>query len=98
MIQHRTFWSDIWKPALNAADLDEPHPRIHDLRHSYASRLLGAGVPIHVVQRLLGHESIQTTVDTYSHLMPDALTQAMNAGALAFVPNSSVRLISADPM
>lgn len=59
-------------------------PRIHDLRHTHASWLLGAGVPIHVVQDRLGHESIQTTVDTYSHLMPDARKMAAEAASLAF--------------
>ena len=47
-------------------------PRIHDARHSCASWLLGAGVPINYVQAHLGHESIQTTVDRYGHVMPGA--------------------------
>ena len=51
--------------------------RFHDLRHTHASLLLAANVPIHVVQARLGHASIQTTVDTYGHLMPDADAQAM---------------------
>lgn len=59
-------------------------PRIHDLRHTHASWLLAAGIPIHVVQDRLGHESIQTTVDTYSHLMPDARKAAAAAADLAF--------------
>lgn len=84
-IPHRTFWSRYWLPAV--ADLD-PRPRIHDLRHSHASHLLGAGVPIHVVQARLGHESIQTTVDTYTHLLPDAQMNAANAAALAFAPRA----------
>lgn len=82
-ILHRTFWSRYWLPAV--ADL-EPRPRIHDLRHSHASWLLGRGVPIHVVQARLGHESIKTTVDTYSHLLPDAQRMAADAAALAFAP------------
>ena len=44
--------------------------RFHDLRHTHATFLLLAGVPIHVVQARLGHGSIQTTVDTYGHLLP----------------------------
>lgn len=59
-------------------------PRIHDLRHTHASWLLANGVPIHVVQARLGHESIQTTVDTYSHLLPDAQLAAAAAASLAF--------------
>jgi integrase len=59
-------------------------PRIHDLRHTHASWLLAQGVPIHVVQARLGHESIQTTVDTYGHLVPDAQLAAADAAARAF--------------
>lgn len=59
-------------------------PRIHDLRHTHASWLLARGVPIHIVQIRLGHESIQTTVDTYGHLLPDAQQMAANAASLAF--------------
>jgi integrase len=80
-VLHRTFWSRAWLPAV--ADLT-PRPRIHDLRHSHASILLAAGVPIHVVQARLGHESIQTTVNTYSHLLPDAQVAAAAAADLAF--------------
>ena len=43
-------------------------PRVHDLRHTFASWAIQAGVPLPVIQRQLGHESIQTTVDTYGHL------------------------------
>lgn len=42
------------------------HP--HALRHTYATRLLRAEVPIEVVAELLGHSSPQTTAETYSHL------------------------------
>jgi integrase len=84
-INHRTFWSDIWLPACTAAGLD-PRPRIHDLRHTHVSWLLAAGVPIHVVQARLGHESITTTVDTYGHLLPDAQLAAAQAAAAAFTP------------
>ena len=62
----------------------EPRPRIHDLRHSHASTLLAAGVPIHIVQLRLGHESIKTTVDTYGHLLPDAQAMAASAASMAF--------------
>jgi integrase len=42
--------------------------RFHDLRHAYASNLLMAGVPIHEVSVLMGHSSIQVTVDCYGHI------------------------------
>jgi integrase len=45
--------------------------RPHDLRHSCATILLAAGEHPKVVQELLGHSSVQLTLDTYSHLLPD---------------------------
>ncbi len=47
-----------------------PHIRLHDLRHSYATMALAAGVHPKVVQERLGHSSIQVTLDTYSHVAP----------------------------
>jgi site-specific recombinase XerD len=35
---------------------------IHSLRHAYATHQLEAGVPVHQLQRLLGHHSLQSTV------------------------------------
>jgi integrase len=64
------FYTNVWVPALaraNAAGLTK-RPRVHDLRHTNASWLIQAGVPLPVIQRHLGHESIQTTVDRYGHL------------------------------
>jgi len=43
---------------------------LHDLRHTYASHLAMAGVPIPVIKELLGHSDIATTM-IYSHLSPD---------------------------
>jgi integrase len=37
-------------------------PRVHELRHNYASWMIRAGVPLPVIQQHLGHESIQTTI------------------------------------
>ena len=58
----------------------------HQFRHSYATDLLRRGVAVEVVQHLLGHASISTTVDTYSHLgMEDARRALVAAGVLAEV-------------
>lgn len=73
-----------WRPAVEAAGLD-PAPRVHDLRHSHASALIAAGIPLPVIQRRLGHESIQTTVDVYGHLAPEAYAGAAQAAAVSLV-------------
>lgn len=44
--------------------------RIHDLRHSHVAMLINMGVGIEEISRRLGHDSIKTTWDTYSHLYP----------------------------
>ena len=64
------FYTNVWVPALvraKEAGLTKK-PRVHDLRHTNASWLIQAGMPLTVVQRHLGHESIQTTSDRYGHL------------------------------
>lgn len=54
---------------LRANDL--PVLRWHDLRHSAASILLALGVPMQVVQRLLGQSSLQMISKRYGHLVPE---------------------------
>jgi integrase len=44
--------------------------KIHDLRHYFASVLIGAGCSIKAVQEALGHANASETLDTYSHLWP----------------------------
>jgi integrase len=47
-----------------------PRIRLHDVRHSYATAALAAGVPAKVVSERLGHATIAITMDTYSHVLP----------------------------
>lgn len=54
---------------------------LHTLRHTARSGTAKAGVPLPVVSRSAGHESISTTVDLYGHLTDDASRDAMNRGA-----------------
>ncbi|WP_104087028.1 site-specific integrase [Arthrobacter sp. GMC3] len=77
-IRHSTF-HEFWATALDALEYPEGagnRPRIHDMRHTHASLMLGAGMSPFELSRRLGHESIQTTVDRYSHLVPDAQFRA----------------------
>lgn len=51
----------------------------HRFRHSFASNLLRNSVSIKAVQQLMRHESAELTLNTYSHLLQDDLTEAANA-------------------
>ncbi|MSO38136.1 MAG: site-specific integrase, partial [Acidimicrobiia bacterium] len=53
-----------------ASTLNLPELSIHGLRHSYATIALESGVPAKVTQEQLGHSSIATTLDLYSHAVP----------------------------
>jgi len=53
--------------------------RVHDLRHTCATLLLGEGVNVKVVSELLGHASITITLNIYSHVLPDMQDSAADA-------------------
>lgn len=99
-VRHQNFRSRVWGPAVGrfAGDVTEngrvvrgpgKRPRIHDLRHSHASFLLGNGVDVLIVQARLGHESAQTTLDVYGHAQS-------HAGRIA-AATSSIFLTNAFP-
>lgn len=89
-IRHASFRNNVWLPMIARAQNEDlckeegvlplrKDPNLHDLRHSHASWLIAAGVPLPFVQARLGHESITTTVGTYGHLQPDAHVQMSDA-------------------
>jgi integrase len=53
-----------------------PAIRLHDVRHSYATAALAAGIPAKIVSERLGHANVQITLDTYSHVIPGLDEQA----------------------
>ena len=65
-----------WTKATKAADLDGFH--FHDLRHTSASWMVQAGVPLNTVRVVLGHKSLAMTL-RYAHLAPDHQADAMAA-------------------
>lgn len=51
--------------------------RLHDLRHTCASMLLAQNVPPRVVMEILGHSSLDVTMNIYGHVMLDAQRDAL---------------------
>jgi integrase len=68
---HRHF-----KELLKAAQLPET-TRLHDLRHACASFLIAEGVNPKVVQEILGHTKISTTMDIYAHVLHETQREAL---------------------
>lgn len=78
-----------WKSALVRAGIE--NFRFHDLRHTWASWLVQAGVPLSILQEMGGWESIEM-VRRYAHLAPNHLTEHAKQIDVIFgdcVPNMS---------
>ena len=50
---------------------------LHTLRHSFATHMLEAGVPLHTVSELLGHSSVAVTGDVYGHISTEGARSAV---------------------
>lgn len=61
----------------------------HTCRHTAASLLLAEGVPLKVVQEVLGHSLLSTTADIYAHLTPAAFQEAADAMERALAASGS---------
>lgn len=67
-------WRNVWRQATRGLG----EVRTHDLRHTYASRVVSAGQPLQVAQKLLGHSTVQMT-ERYARFMPDYHASALAA-------------------
>ena len=72
----------VWQTVRTNAELEDV--RLHDLRHSFASRALALGETLPVIGKLLGHNDIETTA-RYAHLARDSIHEAAEriAGSVA---------------
>jgi integrase len=68
--------SQQWSRVLDRAGVSRL--RFHDLRHSHATHLLSSGVHPKVAQERLGHSAISTTIDIYTHVMPEMQMEAVD--------------------
>ena len=71
--QHYSNLNNAWEIVRSRAGLDDV--RIHDLRHSFASRALALGESLPMIGKLLGHRKVQTTA-RYAHLARDSVKVA----------------------
>jgi integrase len=55
-----------------------PRLTLHELRHSHATILLRAGVPVHIVSKRLGHIDPSVTLNVYADVIPDDDTSAVH--------------------
>ena len=70
---HLTDLQRPWRRIRERAGLEDV--RIHDLRHSFASRALALGESLTMIGKLLGHTQVQTTA-RYAHLARDSIQNA----------------------
>ncbi len=74
-----------WKPSDQQRRMEQgcrtaginPAVTFHELRDTFASHLVMAGVPLLTVSKLLGHRDVRTTEKYYAHLAPSHLKQAI---------------------
>ena len=76
IIRPDNFRSRNWKRALQRSGINGKITP-HDLRHFAASKLLGDGIDIALVSRMLGHSNVGITDKLYRHLMPEHVNDAV---------------------
>jgi integrase len=72
----RTFLNRVSAARKSLGEENLSELRMHDLRHTHATLLLQAGVPVKVVSERLGHANATTTLGIYAHVMPGMQREA----------------------
>jgi integrase len=82
VVRQNNWRSRVFQPAARRAKVTRSGkegkievPRVHDLRHTFASLAAESGYTLHEVKEMLGHSTIQITSDLYLHLFPDTMAE-----------------------
>lgn len=60
-------------------DVVLPHVTPHTLRHTACSQMNASKLDIKVIQKIMGHSSISTTMDVYTHTQEDLIRSEMSS-------------------
>lgn len=91
-----TFLRDTWPGILRAAGLYRgPHksPTPYWLRHMHVAVMAAAGVPMHEIQRRVGHEHYSTTVDVYGSMIGDISDESLIRAAAIMAGTVKAQLV-----
>ena len=81
---HRNVTRRGFEPAVERAGLE--NLTFHDMRHAFASRMIARGIEPVTLAKLMGHEDIRETLNTYSHLWDRVRTDDVVREAMASAP------------
>ncbi len=88
--------NQVWRLFDRARRLAGVDTHLHALRHFYASGLIRAGCDVVTVQRAMGHSAPSITLNTYSHLWPDAEDRTRGAASEMFAQATADQLRTGD--
>ena len=58
-----------FKSLLNSIGINNPKYHVHSIRHTFATRGIEKGVDVKTLSEILGHSSVQFTLDRYAHVL-----------------------------
>lgn len=82
-----------WPRLVEAAGLTDRHPTPHWLRHTHVALCIAAGLSLAEVQRRLGHEDVQTTINIYGRMIEDMSDEAASRLEVLLTPSRTPVLV-----